>query len=87
MKAVILFNPNSEHSRLVEDFNRNLEMRSGRKLDTISTETIEGANLSELYGVYNYPAIIITRDDGALVNMWQNEHLPLINEVIGYLNS
>jgi len=87
MKALILFTPNSEHARSVEDFNRNLEMRSGRKLDTISTETIEGAGLAKLYGVNRYPAIIITRDDGALVSMWQDEHLPLINEVTGYLNS
>ena len=87
MKASILYNPNSDHARQVEEFNRHLQMRSSREMDLVSTETKEGANLSTVYGILKYQAVLITRDDGSLVSLWQNENMPLIDEVIGYLNN
>ena len=87
MKSLIIYNPNSDHARAVEEFNKHLHMRSGRELDLVSTETKEGANLSTVYDILKYPAILITRDDGSLVSLWQNGDMPLIDEVLGYLNS
>jgi hypothetical protein len=67
MKAVAIYNPNSERSRSVDEFNRNLEVRTGKKLDLLSTETPEGSAMAELYGIMDYPAIVVITDDGKIV--------------------
>lgn len=85
MKAVAIYNPGSEHSRSVEEFNRNLEVRTGRRLDILSTETVEGAAMATLYGIVDYPAIVVTADDGVMQKLWQGQQLPLIDEVVSYL--
>jgi len=85
MKAVILYRPVSEHARDVDDYVREFKIRTGREFKLISTETKEGANLGELYGIMSYPAVLVTDDDGKLQKIWQGEHLPLYNEVQGYL--
>lgn len=85
MKALAIYNPNSEHGRLVEEFNRNLELRTSRKLDILSTETVEGASMATLYGIVDYPALIVLTDDGVMQKIWQGQNLPLIDEVVSYL--
>lgn len=85
MKAIAIYNPNSEHSRSVEEFNRNLEVRTGKKLELLSTETREGSEMANLYGIMDYPAIIVSADDGVMHKLWQGQQLPLIDEVVSYL--
>lgn len=85
MKAIAIYNPNGEHSRSVEEFNRNLETRTGKKLDVLSTETVEGASMATLYGIVDYPAIIVIAEDGVMQKLWQGRQLPLIDEVVSYL--
>jgi len=84
MKVVVLYRSKSEHGTPVEEYIREFERRTSRKLETVEIDTKEGWSLAELYGITRYPAIIATSDDGKLQNMWQGEPLPLINEVMGY---
>lgn len=83
MKLSILYRPNSEHARKVEEFTHDFE-RKGRKVELISLDTREGAALASLYDVMQYPAIIALRDDGQLVKEWEGEQFPLLNEVMAY---
>lgn len=85
MKALVIYNPNSERSRSVDEFNHNLEVRTGRKLELLSTETTEGSAMAELYGIMDYPAIVVTTDDGKMQKLWQGQQLPLVDEVVSYL--
>jgi hypothetical protein len=81
-----LFRPNSEHERSVTDFIRDFHRVTGRELSPISVDTREGAQQAELYGVIRYPAVVAVRKDGELIQLWQDEMLPTINEVSGYLD-
>jgi hypothetical protein len=47
---------------------------------SIDADSEEGAVLSELYGIMRRPAVLVTQEDGALVQLWQN-HLPSADEV------
>lgn len=85
MKAVVLYRSKSEHGRAVEQYAREFERRTDRKLDLQEIDTREGAAVAELYDITQYPAIIATADDGQLQKIWLGEQLPLIDEVAGYI--
>lgn len=86
MKVSILYHPNSEFARLAEEYAHDFEHQKGTKIELISLETIAGADLAKLYGIVQYPALFVSRDNGDLVKHWEGEPLPLMNEVSGYLN-
>lgn len=85
MKAVVLYRSKSEHGTKVEQYAREFERRTSKKLDLQEIDTVEGDNLAKLYDVVQYPAIIATAEDGQLLKLWQGDQLPLIDEVAGYV--
>ena len=88
MKVLVLYRPNSEHGRLVEDFIRDYE-RAGHsgKIEVLNIDTREGSAIASLYDVTEYPSILVTRDDGSIVRAWQGKMLPLQNEVAAFAYS
>lgn len=53
--------------RLIDRIDRELKA----KLDRRSSTSRDGTGAMEAYGVVSTPAIIVARDDGAVVAMWQ----------------
>lgn len=84
MKATILYHPQSDHARKVMDFAHDLESQQGTKVELVSLDTIEGSSAANLYDITQYPAVIVTRDEGSVVQVWSGEQLPLMNEVAAY---
>jgi len=85
MKLLILYRPDSEHSRAVDEFSHEFERNhAGKKVELMSLNTREGAALASLYDITRYPAILATTDDGQLLQNWQGDQLPLMNEVAAY---
>lgn len=85
MKVVLLYHPNSEHARKVEDFARDFtRFNKDRKLDLVSLETREGASKASIYDIVQYPAVLALSDDGILLRNWQGEQLPLMDELAYY---
>jgi hypothetical protein len=85
MKAVILYHPNSEHARIVEEYVHNFSLGNSHKIDLMSLETREGAAEATLYDIVSYPALMIIDESGRLQKVWQGSTMPLMNEVAGYL--
>ncbi|MDZ7785823.1 MAG: hypothetical protein U5L95_01750 [Candidatus Saccharibacteria bacterium] len=85
MKMVILYHPVSEQARKVEEFARDFERTQHVKPELVSLETKEGADLARVYDAVQYPAIIVTRDDGSHMKQWEGEKLPLMDEVAARL--
>jgi hypothetical protein len=52
--------------------------------ELMSLETREGAEMARLYGVYVYPAILAISRDGSLMQLWQDDHLPLMQDLDAY---
>ena len=89
MKLLIVYRPNSEHATTAETFMRDFERQvSGDfKTEVVDLNTREGAATASLYDIVQYPAVLVTTDDGQVLRMWQDEMLPLMNEVSSYLHS
>lgn len=85
MRAIILYHPRSDHSREVEDYVRTFERVHGKKIELLSLETQAGAHMARLYDIVRYPALLALRQDGQVLKDWQDEHLPLMDEVAGYI--
>jgi len=85
MKIIALFRPNTDHERTVLDYQRDFEQHTGKKIELVSLDTIDGDSMAKLYDVVNYPAILAITDTGILKELWQSEHLPLMNDVQAYL--
>jgi hypothetical protein len=89
MKVLILYRPNSEHATNVESFVRDFEHRHnlGNKLELVSVNTRDGSATASLYDIWAFPTIIVISEDGSMLNMWQGEPLPLMDEVAGYVRT
>ena len=60
----------------------------GINIRKINVDSEEGSNLSRLYEIMSYPALIVTRDqDGQAQNVWQGTGLPSKDEVVSYMIS
>lgn len=85
MKVVILYRPNSEQGRKVEDFARDFSrVNLNRKLELVNIDTRDGMATATLYDVMRNPAVLALTDDGQLLKDWQGESLPLMNEISYY---
>ena len=85
MKVLVLYRPNSEHGRLVEEFIRDYQ-RAGHigTIEALNIDTREGSASAILYDVVQYPTILVVRQDGSVIRSWEGETLPLQNEVAAY---
>jgi hypothetical protein len=87
MKVLVLYRPNSEFARQVEEFVHDLQERHNvdeRHLEVLDYDSREGSATASLYDVMAQPSIVVVGDDGAYVKSWQGTELPLLEEVAGY---
>lgn len=84
MKVRILYHPVSEHGTEVEDYARDLMRTESVEAELISLDTREGSEIAKLYDIVRYPAIIVTRDDGQVLQVWADAKLPLMREIAYY---
>jgi len=83
--VLILYRPNSEHGRLVEEFIHEFQGRHlPGSLEVVNIDTREGSATASLYDITQYPAILAIQTDGSLQRLWQGDALPLMDEVAGY---
>lgn len=85
MRIVFLYHPKSDHEGKVLDYVKEYTMRHPNIVpELISLETRDGADMARLYDVYAYPAILIISHDGRLQQLWQQEQLPLMQDLDAY---
>ena len=81
-----MYRENSEQYRPVHEFITMLERRyPGRTVQRLDIDTRDGAAEASLYGVTQYPAIIVKSVDGQVIQMWEGDRLPLVDEVAVHL--
>jgi 3-deoxy-D-manno-octulosonic acid (KDO) 8-phosphate synthase len=88
MKVLVLYRPNSEHGRLVEEFIHDFQTRhQDEHLEVLNIDTRDGSAMASLYDVVQYPAILVLQTDGYVQKIWEGEHLPLMDEVVSYAHN
>jgi hypothetical protein len=85
MRIHVLYRPRSEHGTQVEQYLREFSSRCSAKVELIDIDTREGSAEAELYDIVGYPAVLAINDDGGLLNSWQGEQLPLMDELASYV--
>jgi hypothetical protein len=85
MRLVVLYRPESEYSRIVEEFVANYKRwHDGDKVEIINYDSREGTATASLYDVMTQPAILALREDGSVLKSWEGNSLPLMDEVAAY---
>lgn len=86
MKVVILYRPQAEYATAVESFARDFKVRhSSAKIDLVNIDEREGIAMASIYDIMNFPSIIAVTIDGRLLQMWQGNQLPRIDDVAAYM--
>jgi hypothetical protein len=86
MVLVALYRKNSEHARPVYEFIEMLRRRyPGKPVVELDIDTRDGAAEATLYGVVQYPTLLVRSLDGHIQGIWEGEPLPLIDEVAGLM--
>ena len=81
----MLYRPNSDKAGLAEDYVKEYgRLHPDRDFELVNLDSVAGDGLAKLYGISNNPAILNLASDGTLLQMWQDEHLPLFNELDYY---
>jgi hypothetical protein len=84
MKVVIVYKNESEHARPVLDFLRDFERQTGRSIETLDPESVEGELFCRAYDIVEYPTTIAISDSNVMQNLWRGLPLPTISEVSYY---
>lgn len=86
MRVLVLYKPNSEHGRMVEEYVRDYKQAGHNgKIQLINVNTRDGSNTAVLYDVMEYPTILVTRIDGSIIRSWSGSTLPLQSDVASYV--
>ncbi len=86
MRVIVLYRPNSETARRVEEYIADFErFHPGLGLETHAIDTPDGSQLAQLYGAVEQPVVLALKDDGQMQQMWQGvDKLPLMNDLAYY---
>jgi len=88
MRIIVLYRPDSEHARLVEEFIHDYQRQhDSGKLEILNIDSRDGIATASLYDVMQYPTILALRDDGSILRSWEGETLPLMDEIASYAYS
>lgn len=86
MRAVIVWRRDSDYGRTVEEWIRDFAVISGREIEEVDPDSIEGQSFIGIYGVVEYPTILGMDDSGKVLESWRGLPLPRLNEVAYYAN-
>lgn len=85
MRVVVLSRPATDYARAVEMFVTDFMRQTGKQLEVLDPDSVEGETFSRAYDIVGYPTVIALSDEGHMQNMWTGEMLPTISEVSYYV--
>lgn len=84
MRLCIFYRLHSEHARPVEEFAHEFQRLHTARVELENVEMRTGSDAANLYDIFQFPSILVLRDDGQMVQMWSGQPLPLMDEVAAY---
>lgn len=85
MKAVILYQPNTELESSVEEYVREFGRETGKSIALVDSDSTQGIDIAQLYDIMQFPAIVVFRDDGSFVDSWaERDKWPTVSELSYY---
>lgn len=88
MKVLVIYRPNSQQARSVEEFIHEFQRRYDHyRIEVISIDSREGSATASLYDVLQHPAILVLTDTGSVQQSWVGDNLPRIDDVVAYVRA
>lgn len=83
MKIVLLWNEQTDYASEVREWLGDFDHDTGRahEIRQLDPETMKGGDFAEAYDILQYPAVVVTGDDGRVMKMWKGTPMPQIDEV------
>ena len=85
MRVVVIYKPETDYAREVEDYLFEFKRRSGHDLETLDPDTPAGISFCETYDLLEFPCVVALSDDGQMQNLWKGLPLPTMSEVSYYV--
>jgi hypothetical protein len=85
MRVVIVYKPETDYSRDVDDYLFEFKRRTGHDLETLDPDSPAGVSFCETYDLLEFPVVIALSDSGQMQNMWKGLPLPTMSEVSYYV--
>lgn len=84
MRVIVFYKDNTDTTRVVTDFLRDVERQTGHTLEVVDPESPEGVDLCATYDLWQWPAIMAISDDGMMQKLWSGLPLPTIKDLSFY---
>ena len=84
MKVVALWRDNTDYAREIVDWLENFERRTGKRLESLDPDTVEGGDFAAVHDIWEFPAIVAVDDSGVILQDWKGVPLPMVDEVSYY---
>lgn len=82
MKLTILWNEQTDYAREVREWKRDFVADTGKEaIIDLDPETLDGERFAQTYDILQHPAVVVTDEDGRLIQMWKGTPMPQIDEV------
>jgi len=84
MRVVVITKENTDYAQTVDTFIADFERQTGRTLEVLDPDSLDGSSFCRTYDIVEYPSIIALGSDGQMQNVWAGAMLPTISEVSYY---
>ena len=70
MKIRLFIQGDAPEMRDIQEVVDRIKESSDIEVETLDIETREGKEVAEVYDIYATPSLLVTTDDGAVINSW-----------------
>ncbi len=84
MRVVVVTKDNTDYARQVTEFLEGFARQTGRTLEVLDPESLDGGMFCRAYDIVEYPSIVALSNDGQVQTIWRGTMLPTIGEVSYY---
>ena len=85
MKVAVVWKDNTDYAREVTDWIQEFEQDTGKTVESIDPESIEGEIFVRARDMLEFPAVVALADDGTVLREWKGTPLPQFDEVSYYV--
>lgn len=82
MRVVCVWKRETDYGREMEDWLADFEHITGKELESLDPETVEGESFVGAYDIVEFPTIVALGDFGKVQEMWKGMPLPRIDDVL-----
>lgn len=85
MRLICLYKDGEDYTREVTDWIAEFEHDTGKKVEVMDPESVEGEMFTKARDMLQWPAVVAIADDGSVLQEWKGTPMPQFDEVLFYV--